>query len=146
MNQENITDMKTTEELLVLLESKEFTSLENEKAAKEISYGAYKLAVDYYEIVGAVLGSENINQVVNYRKLQEVIWEYQRQHQISGIIIKNQTFAECISLKGMNDDAFDGTLGLAYPNLTIGGEKPLFYNMWLQDLIPQPIFSFYLSP
>jgi hypothetical protein len=88
VNEENITDMKTTEELLALLESKEFSSPENQKSAKEISYGAYKLAVDYYEIVGAVLGSENINQVVNYRKFQEVIWEYQRQHQISGIIIK----------------------------------------------------------
>jgi hypothetical protein len=46
----------------------------------------------------------------------------------------------------MSGDAFDGTLGLAYPNLISGGEKPLFYNMWSEGLISEPIFSFYLNP
>ncbi len=66
--------------------------------------------------------------------------------QVSGIAVKTQTFAECIFIEGMSDDKFDGILGLAYPNLTTGGEKPLFYNMWSQGLIPEPIFSFYLNP
>lgn len=65
---------------------------------------------------------------------------------VSGIAVKNQTFAECTSLVGMSGDAFDGTLGLAYPDLAKGGEKPLFYNMWSQGLIPEAIFSFYLNP
>jgi len=43
-------------------------------------------------------------------------------------------------------DGYDGILGLAYPSLTSGGEKPLFFNMWSQDLISEPIFSFYLNP
>lgn len=65
---------------------------------------------------------------------------------VNNITVQNQTFAECTVLNGMSGDAFDGTLGLAYPNLTRGGERPLFYNMWSQGLIPQPIFSFYLNP
>jgi pepsin A len=46
----------------------------------------------------------------------------------------------------MSGDAFDGTLGLAYPSLASGGENPLFFNMWYQGLIPDPIFCFYLNP
>jgi hypothetical protein len=42
--------------------------------------------------------------------------------------------------------ANDGLLGLAYQNIAVGGEAPVFYNMWLQNLIPQPIFSFYFDP
>jgi pepsin A len=46
----------------------------------------------------------------------------------------------------MKDDIFDGILGLAYPALATGGEKPLFFNMWSQGLISEAIFSFYLNP
>ncbi len=59
--------------------------------------------------------------------------------------MKNQTFAECTYLEGMGGDAFDGLVGLAYPNIS-DGELPLFYNMWRQGLIPEAIFSFYLNP
>ncbi|CAF1372103.1 unnamed protein product [Rotaria sp. Silwood1] len=51
---------------------------------------------------------------------------------ISGIAVKNQIFAQCTSLNGMTGDVNDGILGLAYPRLTRGGEKPVFYNMWSQ--------------
>ncbi|CAF3328194.1 unnamed protein product [Rotaria socialis] len=60
--------------------------------------------------------------------------------------VKNQTFAECTYLVGMTGDINDGILGLAFPSLTSDGEKPFFYNMWSQGLIPQAIFSFYLNP
>jgi hypothetical protein len=46
----------------------------------------------------------------------------------------------------MSADHYDGILGLAYPNLTRGGEKPLFFNMWSEGLISEAIFSFYLNP
>ncbi|CAF2130644.1 unnamed protein product [Rotaria magnacalcarata] len=65
---------------------------------------------------------------------------------INGMAVKNQTFAECTYLVGMTGDKNDGILGLAFPNLTSDGEKPFFYNMWSQGLIPQAIFSFYLNP
>ncbi|CAM4878847.1 unnamed protein product [Rotaria socialis] len=65
---------------------------------------------------------------------------------INGMAVKNQTFAECTYLVGMTGDINDGILGLAFPSLTSDGEKPFFYNMWSQGLIPQAIFSFYLNP
>ncbi len=57
----------------------------------------------------------------------------------------NQVFAEAVNMSGFNGTN-DGLLGLAYPNLAKGGEAPVFYNMWSQNLIPQAIFSFYLNP
>lgn len=65
---------------------------------------------------------------------------------VSGLAVQNQTFAECTYLSGMSGNVNDGILGLAYPNLATGGEKPLFYNMWSQGLISQAVFSFYLNP
>ncbi len=57
----------------------------------------------------------------------------------------NQVFAEAVNMTGFTG-VYDGLLGLAYPNLAVGGEAPLFYNMWAQNLIPQPMFSFYFDP
>ncbi len=64
---------------------------------------------------------------------------------MDGLSVVNQVFAEAVNMSGFNGTN-DGLLGLAYPNFTTGGEAPLFYNMWSQKLIPQPIFSFYLNP
>ena len=60
--------------------------------------------------------------------------------------MERQRFAECTSISGLSSDLFDGILGLAYPSMASDGEQPLFYNMWSQGLVPQPIFSFYLNP
>ncbi len=54
-------------------------------------------------------------------------------------------FAEAVNMSGFND-VRDGLLGLAYPNIAVGGVAPVFYNMWAQGLIPQAIFSFYFNP
>ncbi|XP_040189950.1 pepsin A-like [Rana temporaria] len=40
---------------------------------------------------------------------------------------------------------FDGILGLGYPSLSVSGTPPVFDNMWSEDLIPEDIFSVYLS-
>ena len=58
----------------------------------------------------------------------------------------NQSFAECTTLRGMNNSANDGILGLAYSGLAYGNATPFFYNMWAQGVISKPIFSFYLNP
>jgi hypothetical protein len=60
--------------------------------------------------------------------------------------VPSQTFAECTSITGMEGDANDGILGLAYQSLSSDKTKPLFYNMWSRNLINKPIFSFYLNP
>lgn len=64
---------------------------------------------------------------------------------IGGLAVVNQIFAEATNMSGFTGYN-DGLLGLAYSNLAAGGEAPLFYNMWSQNLIPKPIFSFYLNP
>jgi hypothetical protein len=64
---------------------------------------------------------------------------------VGGLSVVHQVFAEAVNMSGFTR-LNDGLLGLAYPNIAAGGEAPLFYNMWLQNLIPQPIFSFYLDP
>jgi hypothetical protein len=57
----------------------------------------------------------------------------------------NQVFGE-VNFMLFANTVIDGILGLAYPNIAFGGDTPVFYNMWAQNLIPQPIFSFYFNP
>jgi len=49
-------------------------------------------------------------------------------------------------MSGFSTSLFDGVLGLGYPTLGTPGQTPVFYNMWQQGLIPNPIFSFYFNP
>ncbi|CAF1123288.1 unnamed protein product [Didymodactylos carnosus] len=65
---------------------------------------------------------------------------------VGGKAVKGQLFAEVTSGSGLQDNLFDGLLGLAYPGETTGGETPLFFNMYKQGLIPQPTFAFYFHP
>jgi hypothetical protein len=59
--------------------------------------------------------------------------------------ILNQPFAQAKNISGFDTSTFDGVLGLAYPSLGTSAQTPIFYNMWQQGLLLNPIFSFYFN-
>ncbi|CAF1066840.1 unnamed protein product [Didymodactylos carnosus] len=64
---------------------------------------------------------------------------------VAGLTVKNQVFGVVSSAYQMGGAQNDGILGLAYASIASGGQQPLFYNMYAQNLIPQAIFSVYLD-
>ncbi|XP_030078235.1 pepsin A-4 [Microcaecilia unicolor] len=67
--------------------------------------------------------------------------------QVGGIADTNQIFGLSETEPGsfLYYSPFDGILGLAYPNIASSGATPVFDNMWNQGLVPQDLFSVYLS-
>ena len=66
---------------------------------------------------------------------------------VAGAVIQDQTFGEATSEPGLAFVAakFDGLLGLGFPAISVDGVIPPFHKMVEQNLVPQPVFSFYLS-
>ncbi|XP_009988261.1 PREDICTED: cathepsin E-A-like [Tauraco erythrolophus] len=67
--------------------------------------------------------------------------------QISNISIKGQDFGESVFEPGMTFALahFDGVLGLGYPSLAVGNALPVFDSIMNQQLVEEPVFSFYLK-
>ncbi|XP_034258950.1 cathepsin E-like [Pantherophis guttatus] len=67
--------------------------------------------------------------------------------QISNISIEAQDFGESLLEPGKTFvfAHFDGVLGLAYPNLSVVDSVPVFDNMMKQNLVEEPVFSFFLN-
>ena len=67
--------------------------------------------------------------------------------QIGDLKIKHQDFAEATKEPGLAFafGRFDGILGLGYDTISVDKIVPPFYNMIDQDLLDEPIFSFYLG-
>lgn len=64
-----------------------------------------------------------------------------------GIPVPHQTFGEAVSQPGLTfvTAKFDGILGMGFPNIAVGGALPPFNNMMQQDLVEEPVFSFWLN-
>ncbi|NXV42005.1 CATE protein, partial [Uria aalge] len=67
--------------------------------------------------------------------------------QISNISIKGQDFGESVFEPGTTFALahFDGVLGLGYPSLAVGNALPVFDSIMNQQLVEEPVFSFYLK-
>ncbi|NWU79530.1 CATEA protein, partial [Onychorhynchus coronatus] len=67
--------------------------------------------------------------------------------QISNISIKGQDFGESVFEPGATFVLahFDGVLGLGYPSLAVGNALPVFDSIMNQNLVEEPVFSFYLK-
>ncbi|NWT38061.1 CATEB protein, partial [Chroicocephalus maculipennis] len=67
--------------------------------------------------------------------------------QISNISIRGQDFGESVFEPGTTFALahFDGVLGLGYPSLAVGNALPVFDSIMNQQLVEEPVFSFYLK-
>ncbi|XP_017114289.1 lysosomal aspartic protease [Drosophila elegans] len=64
----------------------------------------------------------------------------------AGLTVQSQTFGEVTTETGTNFlyAYFDGILGMGFPALAVDGVTPTFQNMINQNLVQQPVFSFFL--
>ncbi|KAK2894081.1 napsin-A [Channa argus] len=66
---------------------------------------------------------------------------------IAGLSVPGQQFAEAVKQPGLTFAVarFDGVLGMAYPSISVASVTPVFDMAMAAKLLPQNIFSFYIS-
>ncbi|XP_023251561.1 cathepsin D-like [Seriola lalandi dorsalis] len=66
---------------------------------------------------------------------------------IAGLSVTGQQFAEAVKQPGITFAVarFDGVLGMAYPSISVAGVVPVFDTAMAAKLLPQNVFSFYIS-
>lgn len=66
---------------------------------------------------------------------------------IGALRVADQTFAEAVTEPSIAFIAasFDGIMGLGFPEISVGRVLPPFQNMLKQELLPEPVFSFWLN-
>lgn len=67
--------------------------------------------------------------------------------QIADLPVPGQQFAEAVKQPGITFAVarFDGVLGMAYPSISVAEVTPVFDTVMAAKLLPQNIFSFYIS-
>lgn len=66
---------------------------------------------------------------------------------VAGLPVPGQQFAEAVKQPGITFAVarFDGVLGMAYPSISVAKVVPVFDTAMAAKLLPQNIFSFYIS-
>ncbi|KAL6562269.1 hypothetical protein OROGR_003276 [Orobanche gracilis] len=66
---------------------------------------------------------------------------------IGDLVVKGQEFIEATREPGITFlvAKFDGILGLGFKEISVGNATPVWYNMVNQDLVKDPVFSFWLN-
>lgn len=67
--------------------------------------------------------------------------------QVAGLSVPGQQFGEAVKQPGVTFAVarFDGVLGMAYPSISVANVVPVFDTAMAAKLLPQNIFSFYIS-
>ncbi|XP_039048565.1 aspartic proteinase-like [Hibiscus syriacus] len=66
---------------------------------------------------------------------------------VGDLVVKHQEFIEATREPGITFlvAKFDGILGLGFKEISVGNAVPVWYNMVNQDLVKEPVFSFWLN-
>ncbi|KAG7012357.1 hypothetical protein SDJN02_25109, partial [Cucurbita argyrosperma subsp. argyrosperma] len=66
---------------------------------------------------------------------------------VGDLVVKNQDFIEATREPSLTFlvAKFDGLLGLGFQEISVGNAVPVWYNMVDQDLVKEPVFSFWLN-